>query len=377
MPIPLTEMSSQKFKFWSFISMVLLVFVHGYNLHIRFLQPWTIPGEPLTFTTFTEYFLANGIFRFRIPMLFVISGFLYALHDHQPYKQRIQKRFRTLMLPYLLWSVAGLLLTYILELFPFSRDIVASTNLTRIDAERLFLHDHRWYELLGQWIFFPLAFQLWFIRVLFVYNLAYPALRCCVTHARGRAFFFPTVLLMWLSTMEFYFFEGEGLLFFSLGIWLQKNNFNIDIPPRYLNPILWGFAFITLGLVKTWLAFTGTSMMGNAVYPLLIILHKLIIISGLICAWYGSDRVVNWCMKRIWFVWLSPFSFIIYAVHAPVIVFAVEWSARAFHYFPLYRFLTFIFLPAAVIVVSIVFGALLRKTAPRIYGLLTGDRGLS
>ncbi len=43
----LSAFNSQKFRFWSFISMALLVFVHGYNLNQGYLQPWTIPGEPL------------------------------------------------------------------------------------------------------------------------------------------------------------------------------------------------------------------------------------------------------------------------------------------------------------------------------------------
>ena len=68
------DLSSKKFKFFSFLSMVLLVYVHGYNLQNSYLQPFSTVHEPLTVTTFTEYFLANGLFRFRIPMLFIISG---------------------------------------------------------------------------------------------------------------------------------------------------------------------------------------------------------------------------------------------------------------------------------------------------------------
>ncbi len=356
--------------------MVLLVFVHGYNLQHRFLQPWTVPGEPLTFTAFTEYFLANGIFRFRIPMLFIISGFLFALHDHQPYKLRINKRLRTLMLPYLLWSAFGILLTFILELFPFSRDIIVSTNMVRIDAERQFLHDYHWYELLGRWIFAPLPFQLWFIRVLFVYNLAYPALRWCVTHPTGKKIFFPAAFLIWIFTMGFYFFEGEGLLFFSLGIWIQKNNFDIETPSSYLAPVRWGIAFISFSLLKTWLAFTGLPIFGETVYHLMAMLHKLVIISGLIFAWYGSGRLVTWCMKKRWFVWMSGFSFIIYAVHAPFIVYAIEGVLQYANHLPMYRLITYIVLPTIIIAVSILIGAALRKTVPKFYGILTGGRGL-
>ena len=139
-----SDFNSLKFKFWSFVSMFLLVFVHGYNLHERYMQPWTIPGESLTFTTFTEYFLANGIFRFRIPMLFIISGFLFALHDYRPYKERTNKRLRTLLIPFLIWSAVGLVFTYFPELFPYSRDLVSRSNIVRIDDQRVLLHDYHW-----------------------------------------------------------------------------------------------------------------------------------------------------------------------------------------------------------------------------------------
>src|SRR5512135_3659826 len=122
----LSPFTSSKFRFWSFIAMALLVYVHGYNLGIRYLQPWTITGEPLTFTGFFEYFLANGILRFRIPMLFIISGYLFALHDYRPYKQRTGKRFRTLFVPYQIWSGLALIFCYGLEMFHWGRDIVAS-----------------------------------------------------------------------------------------------------------------------------------------------------------------------------------------------------------------------------------------------------------
>ena len=155
--------------------MFLLVFVHGYNLHERYMQPWTIPGESLTFTAFTEYFLANGIFRFRIPMLFIISGFLYALHDYRPYKERTNKRLRTLLLPYLIWSAVGFAFTYVLELFPYGEHFIANSHIVQIDDQRMLLHDYHWYEMLFRWILLPVPYQLWFIRVLLIYNVAYPA----------------------------------------------------------------------------------------------------------------------------------------------------------------------------------------------------------
>ena len=372
-----SEFNSRKFKFWSFISMFLLVFVHGYNLQERFMQPWTMPADALTFTSFTEYFLANGIFRFRIPMLFIISGFLYAINDTRPYGQRTKKRLRTLLLPYLIWSALGFAFTYFLEFFPYTRDIVSTSNVLRIDDQRSLLHDYKWYEMLARWILFPVPYQLWFIRVLLIYNIAYPAIRWCVTHRMAKWIFFGIATLMWLGTMNFGLFEGEGILFFSVGVWMQKTTFNIDVPKRWLKPFWWGVTFILLAAVKTILAFKGPAMLGEAIIPVLIILHKLVILSGLIFTWYGCNRMVEWCMVRRWFVWLTAFSFMIYAVHAPLIAFVIEGVFAVASQVPCYRLLSFVFLPLIIISFAVATGALLRKIWPGFYGLLTGGRGFS
>lgn len=369
----LAAFNSQKFRFWSFVSMFLLVFVHAYNLNISYLQPWTMPGEPLTATSFTEYWLANGIFRFRIPMLFIISGYLFALSDHKPYKERTKKRVRTLLYPYLAWSAVGLLLSFVLELFPYSRHVVAETHMLQIDESRILLHDYHWYEVLARWLFFPVSYQLWFIRVLLIYNIAYPALRWCVLHPVARKIFFSIAVLLWIATFGLVFFEGEGLLFFSLGIWMQKTGFDIDKPKKWLNPLVWFGIFLFFSVAKTLLAF-GAHFPGAE--PVLMLMHKLVVFSGLVAAWYGCDALVRWCMNRKWFVWLSAFSFMIYAIHAPLVVYASKAIFLAISNWYGYRMLTFVLLPLALILVSVILGAMLRKWVPRFYGFLTGGRGL-
>lgn len=367
--------TSQKFKFWAFASMVLLVFVHGYNLQDRYMQPWTMPGEPMTLTSFTEYFLANGIFRFRIPMLFIISGYLFALQDHQPYKQRIRKRVRTLLWPYLIWSAIAILFTYVLEFSATGSSLVASSHICQIDDKRALLHEYHWYEVLARWIFFPVAYQLWFIRVLLIYNIAYPAIRYCVTHRIAKWLFFPIAILLFISTFGAILIEGEGLLFFALGVWMQKRSFNIEQPGRWLNPLGWGILFVILCIVKTWLSFNGLALMGDAVYIVMALMHKLAVVSGLIAAWYGCNVLVKYCMNLQWFVWASAFSFMIYAMHTPFVAYAIDGVFILINHLPGYRMITFILLPLSVIVVCIGIGALLRSLWPKGYAVLTGGRG--
>ena len=115
---------------------------------------------------------------------------------------------------------------------------------------------------------------------------------------------------------------------------------------------------------------------GRLVEPTLALLHKLTIASGLVTAWYGFDFVVSWCMRRAWFVWLTGFSFMIYAIHAPLVAIAIDPFYDLLNHMYGYRMLSFILLPLAIIVMAVGLGALLRKIVPGLYGILTGGRGL-
>ena len=353
--------------------MALLVFVHGYNLNQSYLQPWTIPGEPLTITGFTEYWLANGLFRFRIPMLFIISGYLFAMNDYRPYKQRVGKRVKTLLYPYLVWSAVGLIFTFVLELFPVSRNVVAATQMMQLDNTRVLLHQYHWYEVLARWIFFPVSYQLWFLRVLLIYNLAYPALRWCVTHKTGRWIFFSTAIILWILTFGLPLFEGEGLLFFSLGIWMQKSSFNIDVPNKWLQPKYWFIVFFVLSITKTLLAFKVDFY---GIMTVLLIMHKLVVLSGLIFAWYGCNDLVKYLMDKKWFNRLCSFSFMIYVLHAPGVVYATKSLFLYTDHYTGYRMVTFIVLPLCIILVAILFALVLRSLLPKVYSFVTGGRGL-
>ncbi|GHN01609.1 succinoglycan biosynthesis protein exoh [Cytophagales bacterium WSM2-2] len=356
--------------------MFFLVFVHGYNLELRYLQPWTTPNETMTLTSFTEYLFANGLLRFRIPMLFIISGYLYSLHDTKPNKQRIGKRVKTLLAPYLLWSTIAIAITYLMEVFPYTRHLVVDSHVLQIDQTRMMVHEYRWYEILGRWLLAPVAYQLWFIRVLLIYNIAFPFIRWCVMNKIPRIIFFTIDGLLWLATANFGLVEGEGLLFFSLGVWIQKFNFDISAPSRFTNPVFWMITFLFAAFVKTYLAFEGIHLIGNSVYFSINVLHKVTVFSGLIACWYSLESLVRWFMRQQWFVWLSDFSFMIYVIHAPFVAILINGVFEWLNYMPGYRMITFILLPLMLVALSVIVGVVLRKVSPAVYGVLTGGRGL-
>jgi fucose 4-O-acetylase-like acetyltransferase len=351
--------------------MFLLVYVHGYNLNNSYLQPFTVVQEPLTFTSFFEYFTANGLFRFRIPMLFAISGYLFSLGDEQPYLNRIKKRTRTLLLPYFIWSAIALLITFLFQQFPLTAKAVASAKIDQMGDNRPY-SQIGWLGIFTRWTLVPIAFQLWFIRVLFVYNLLYPILKKAVL--KFPKIWFPFAVFLWLSMMGLHFIEGEGLLFFSLGIWLAKSNKDLTVAPLWLNLKWIAPIFIMVCFVKTLLAFYVNPNLPGGI--LLLVLHKTTIFTGFITVWFGCDGLVKWCMDRKWFVWISAFAFLIYTMHVPLINYTHHLLLPYIQNFMYHRLFIYLLLPLVIVGFIILIGAILRKLLPKSYSVLTGGRGL-
>jgi hypothetical protein len=101
------------------------------------------------------------------------------------------------------------------------------------------------------------------------------------------------------------------------------------------------------------------------------------VLSGLIACWFGLDPLVRWCMSRRWFVWLSAFAFMIYAMHTPAVAYLTEPVLQWLSPLPAARLLGYLLLPVMIIAACVVIGALLRAALPKVYSVLTGGRGVA
>ncbi len=362
---------SQKFRFYSFICIALLLFVHGYNLQVAYLEPFSLVHEPLTFTTFFEYFLANGLLRFRLPMLFMMSGYIFALQDYKPHGQRMGRRFQTLIIPYLIWSAVGLAMTYLWQRFPVTAQAVRDATLDQLGDQRPY-EQIGWAGMLKRWILRPVSFQLWFIRSLFVYNLLYPVIRWVLD--RAPLVWLGLVFAMWVSFTSFPLIEGQGLFFYSVGIWLYRHNKPIDKQPEWFSHYLSWLLFVGLSVIKTFMAFEIETH-NAAVRTAFSLLHVGSVSAGVLAIWFSGDALVQKAMKKDWFTWATAFSFVIYAFHVPLLPYVTQIFYRYFNHLPNYRLITYLLAPTLVLLCCIYVGALFRKLAPKAYGLATGGRG--
>lgn len=365
---------SQKLRFWSLAAMILLIYVHAFNLHPRYLNPWTQVVEPFTPGTALQYFLANGLLRFRISILFAISGYLFAWRDGtEPHGARVRRRLLTLGLPYVLWSLLWLLVLWALEHFPITQQAVVDAEISPFRPRQL-LSQYTSGEILQRWLVMPAPFQLWFLRSLLVYNLAYPWLKKAILRRPG--IYFGVAGVLWFFTVPLPLVEGEGLLFFGLGVWLALRGRDVLAPPTWFR--LGIFAGLWLGTcaLNTWLAFQGGTHFSAPAMTTMLALYKIGEISGMLTAWYGLNGLVCWCMARPWFRWLTGFSFMIYVLHVPFVNYATELALRYGRTVPHIHLLTYLVLPLLIAAMSVGVGALLRWAAPSVYAVLTGGRGL-
>ncbi|RYZ19405.1 MAG: acyltransferase [Chitinophagaceae bacterium] len=389
---------SRKMRFFSFVSMVLLVFVHGYDLNDRYLQPFTFVAEKMTVTTFFEYLTANGLFRFRIPMLFAISGYLLALGDSKGYWKIIGKRFRTLAVPLILWSAIGALIAYGLYHWSFTHQSVQNIHMQPTEKNWNEFGPAEWARTIGST---NVSYQLWFIRSLFILNLVYPALRWLTLKATTPWFVY--IALMWtfmpVGMIEFavliagegsplaqalrhlhgpweIVLDGEGLLPFCLGIWLCKRGKDLSQKPRWFSMPVFAGIFVGAAVAKTILSYYGNFQNPFPIGVPIWLLHKVVVASGMLVAWFGADRLAAWGLRQRWFRHASDQSFMIYALHVPLITYLIDPVHGLLQGFRYYRLATYALLPTAIILAAILVGSLLKQLAPPVFGILTGNRGL-
>jgi len=128
----MTNYLSNKIRFVSFTSIILILYLHSYNIKMNFANE-SIKVYKGTFSYIIQDFVSDGICRIAVPVFFILSGFLFFINiEHltkRIYIQKIRKRIKSLLVPFLIWSGIGILLFALLQLAPesnpyFSRHII-------------------------------------------------------------------------------------------------------------------------------------------------------------------------------------------------------------------------------------------------------------
>lgn len=353
---------SQKIYFLSFFCMVLLVFIHAYNVNYYPLYPTSTIDEPFSTTNFIELFFANGLLRFRIPLLMLVSGYLLAYKPNTTYRENIEKKVRTLLLPYLLFSGVTIVFVAIIEHFILPNNTL---GLWGKKISNYSLHDFAYRLIIS-----PIPFQLWFLRVVFMFVVLYPVIVYCLKKAPKWFLSILFILAIVLCNNHY-----TLIFYFAVGIYLQMQKVNITTKPSLFNIPFWIIVVLILVTLKTWVAINGKYYFGNFTNIVLQVLHIAYIIPSILVVWFGLDNIVSYFMSKGWFLSIIGSTFFIYGCHEPLMAILIKPFITQFGGGDVAKLITFFILPVIMILFSIGLNAIVIRLSPKLHNVFTGGRG--
>jgi surface polysaccharide O-acyltransferase-like enzyme len=353
---------SDKLRIISLLLMILVVFLHSYNLTVRFnTADINFEGR---YNFFIQNFFGKGITYVAVPFFFLISGYLFFLKFNgtmAEFAQKYRKRAKTLFLPYLAWSAWGLFFYFALQQIPqsknfFTHELIADYSISKF-LDTLFIH--------------PIPYQLWFIRDLMILVLISPLIYGAIKYL--RALFIVILFTLWLGFLNFEFsiLYNISIFYFSLGAYFAIYKKDVLLKKRTENK----YWIVTFLWILTVLLKTVLLQLNNDQFLLLSLVDKLSVMLGIVAIWSMYDYIMSdkeKPNKKIYYI--SLFSFFIFASHEPILtivkkgIFSISGASETM------SIINYFLAPIITIIISILLGVFLKKYASKFYGLITGSR---
>jgi peptidoglycan/LPS O-acetylase OafA/YrhL len=217
----MTKENSLRIDFLKFVCAIFVVMIHC---------AWPL-GQPWNWTWIAhQTIFSQGLSRIAVPFFFLCSGYFLAKHldTRQNWWRAVCKRVRTLVVPFVIWSVVVVLLCPIVVVSvwdliggrPFG--VAALELLQRVD----------WLRFFGISWYWPMSVSLWYLRCLFLFVLVAPVVDFLVKKLEWKwllvcfALAISCYLLPEGSDVYdglYRFFSLSGLFYFSCGIYFYHH----------------------------------------------------------------------------------------------------------------------------------------------------------
>ena len=238
-----------------------------------------------------------------VPGFFFISGFLLFLSKKR-YQQKLETRFHTLLIPYLLWNSLLLGLYILVYIAGYPQDINGKSiaDYTFIDYIRVFW-DRGSYD---EGNFVPILCPFWYIRNLLIISVLSPLFYIIIKYVREA--YLMVVAVWWLMTPHNAFIS-QTILFFSLGA-------HYSIIGK--NPLVL-FHKHKIFYLSIFAAFAIADIVVHTLYmtPINLQIHRLALFFNIPALFLLANYC---CMHGIISKKLSNAAFIVFSVHYPILV---------------------------------------------------------
>lgn len=339
------EHFSRKIKFLSFFMSVFVLYIHANNL-----KNVGLADEHGSLDYFLTRLLGGAVGEMAVPFFFMMSGYWFFRFDVFDKSasfiifEKIKKRGRTLVVPYLIWNTVGMLFYMCVTRIPVISNMMNSSFTVPISIQSIYkgivLHEY----------YFP----FWYLQNLIALVVITPVLLYILKRKRSLELFLLLSAGAVLADLPLKIIRPVALFFFVLGAYLaiyarksfeMKNRQSVII----IAAIFLGIRCITY--------FLGIQFLNSA--TLLLSPMCLCVMADAI-----SDYKVTWFVEQ---------SFFIYAAHIiPVTVVMKVLSKLSKG--NMGAAIGYLITPLIALLILYVVARILSKFAPRLYTVICGGR---
>lgn len=365
------ELQSKTISFLRFPLIVGVVLIHSHFNSVVINGVDLMEGGHFPVYTVISY-LFSGIFSgIAVPLFFFISGFLFfykvGSFTKQTYCQKLKKRARTILLPYILWNLLVVLFFFLSQ--SFFPGLMSGKNKLICDYE---ISDWLWAFWNTNMInppttadegAFPICYPFWFIRDLMVVMLFSPLVYFLVKKLRHYAVVCLGALWLFGWWFDVVGFSLTAVFFFSTGAYFSIHGKNFV---EIMKPFLAASAVLYILITLIELCFRGEAWCSY--------LHAMGILIGIVLAVTLSAHFLE---KGMWHAnaLLSDSSFFIYAYHAMPLAFIIKFLFKMIQPHTDGMVLAlYVFCPLITILVGLALYYLLKKYLPAVTSVITGGR---
>lgn len=322
---------SDKIRIAGFICTIMVLYRHSLN-YLAFFNSWSgyginkmIQGNVLTFT------------EIAVPFFFIISGFFFFKYSYSfnTYTTMIKKKYKSLLIPYIIWNIGGLLMLYAVDKSKIGNTFIYYTENLLYSK----WNGPLWYirDLIIMMILVPIYQWIYYVNKFWLYSI------------------FSIILFLYWIPVDISLLSSEGLFFFFIGGILSKH----DLLSQKCSYI------ITLLLFILWLGLSINIIAINSIY-----VHRINTLIGIFVFW----QLLNYIPYKKILIKLSSYSFLIYVMHSYIVKILKKTIAHFFYGNEIAALITFLILPPITAYIIILIGKNWKKFSTKTYNIVTGNR---
>ncbi len=307
-------------------------------------------------------------FEFTSPVLALISGYLffYGTSEHLGYKEKLTHRFRSLVIPYVIWSLGFFFIYFLIKEFSFH-----------------FLHLSFWYEAVKpitlknalESLVHPPLVNFWYLQNLILiipFNILFYYL---LKNKTASILFFVVIIFLYAYPSVSLYFSARFLPFYLMGCYFGYHKMHL---PKYQVPMRFSLLQSNRLLSVVWIPivlFISVETGFIEYRGMLLVILKLSVVMFLLFCFYNlldaspNGRLFRYLKKY------KPYSFFLFAIHTFIFTLVQRPFLSLFQnnfqnkYFTLgFSLLSVI----PVLFISLAMAVFIKKKWPGFFGVITG-----